>query len=180
LVIVDLPSQDRHAIYQSGHLDREVPSPLGPVRYRYHSMTDLSGFDDGSVDLVYAGQSIEHVTHDDGSVVVKEVFRILRPGGWFAMDTPNARVTRLQQEAFIDPDHKVEYTYPELADLVTGAGLEILEAKGLNYAGRSLAVGRFDAEEVAGNTGLYAAAEDCYILCLLARKPDQPRRPDQQ
>jgi SAM-dependent methyltransferase len=174
LVIVDLPSHDRHAIYRSGHLDREVTSPLGPVRYRYHSMTDLSGFEDDSVDLVYSGQSIEHVTPDDGSIVVKEVFRVLRPGGWFALDTPNARVTRLQQDAFIDPDHKVEYTYRELADLVTGAGLQVVEAKGLNYAGRSLSLGRFDADEVAGNTGLYAAAEDCYILCVIACKPDRP------
>jgi hypothetical protein len=103
---------------------------------------------------------------------MKEVFRILRPGGSLALDTPNARVTRLQQDAFIDPDHKVEYTYGELADLVTGTGFGIVDAKGLNYAGGSLAAGRFDVDEVAGNSGLYAAVEDCYILCLVARKPE--------
>lgn len=171
LVIIDLPSEDRHAIYQSSEERREVRSPLGPVKYRYHSMTDLSGFEDASVDLVYSGQSIEHVTPDDGATVLKEVFRILRPGGWFALDTPNGRVTRLQQEAFIDPDHKVEYTYGELEQLLTETGFEIVDAKGLNYAGRSLSAGRFDADEVAGNPGLYAAIEDCYILCVVTRKP---------
>ena len=30
---------------------------LGPVRYRYHSMVDLSDYADDSVDLVYSGQS---------------------------------------------------------------------------------------------------------------------------
>lgn len=171
LVIVDLPSEERHAIYRNDDGRDEVRTDLGPVRYRYHSMTDLSAFDDGSVDLVYSGQSIEHVTPEDGKVVLSEIARVLRPGGHLGVDTPNARVTRLQQEAFIDPDHKVEYRLGELVDLVTSSGLEVVEAKGLNYAGRSLAEGRFDPGEVAGNSGIFDAAEDCYILCLVCRKP---------
>jgi SAM-dependent methyltransferase len=171
LVIIDLPSADRHAIYRGNDARREVPSPLGPVRYRYHSMTDLAEFTDASVDLVYSGQSIEHVAPDEGSIVLKEVSRILRPGGHLALDTPNARVTRLQQDAFIDPDHKVEYTHEEMSDKLREAGLQIVEAKGLNYAGKSLAAGRFDPDEVAGNSGLHAAIEDCYILCYVCRKP---------
>ena len=169
--IVDLPSEERHPLYQSGMAPPEVRSPLGPVRYRYHSMTDLSDFGDLSVDLVYSGQSIEHVSADEGSVVLKEVFRILRPGGHLALDTPNARVTRLQQAEFIDPDHKVEYTSEELAAKLESVGFEILELKGLNYAGRSLATGRFDPDEIAGNCGLFSEARDCYILCCLCRKP---------
>ena len=55
-------------------------------------------------DLVYSGQSIEHVTPSDADIVIKEVARVLRPGGWFALDTPNARVTRVQQPDLIDPD----------------------------------------------------------------------------
>jgi len=171
LVIVDLPSDERHPLYQSGMAPPEVRSHLGPVRYRYHSMTDLSDFGDLSVDLVYSGQSIEHVSADEGSVVLKEVFRILRPGGHLALDTPNARVTRLQQAEFIDPDHKVEYTSEELAAKLESVGFEILELKGLNYAGRSLATGRFDPDEIAGNCGLFSEARDCYILCCLCRKP---------
>lgn len=174
LVIIDLPSDERHAIYRGADGKDVVATPLGPVRYRYHSMTDLSSFADGSVDLVYSGQSIEHVTPDDGRGVLGEVARILRPGGHLGLDTPNARVTRLQQEAFIDPDHKVEYTLEELLDLVRGAGLEPLRVEGLNYAGRSLEAGRFDLAEVSGNSGIYAAAADCYILCVVARKPGPP------
>jgi SAM-dependent methyltransferase len=171
LVIVDLPSGERHRLYQSGEAPQEVPTRLGPVRYRYHSMTDLTDFADISVDLVYSGQSIEHVTPDEAAIVLKEVFRILRPGGHFALDTPNGRVTRLQQAAFVDPDHKVEYTQQELAAKLEATGFEILEAKGLNYAGKSLADGCFDANEVAANPGLYWAGGDCYILCFVCRKP---------
>jgi predicted SAM-dependent methyltransferase len=134
-------------------------------------MSNLSGFADESVDLVYSGQSIEHVTAEEGSVVINEAFRILRPGGHLALDTPNALVTRVQQAAFIDPDHKVEYTPDELSAKLAAAGFEVIESKGLNYAGRSVEAGRFDAKEVAANSGMFEAIEDCYILCYLCRKP---------
>jgi predicted SAM-dependent methyltransferase len=171
LTIIDLHPDDRHAIYKAGLNPERVETDLGPVRYRYHSMTDLSSFADSSVDLIYSGQSIEHVTPDDGQIVLKEALRILRPGGHMAIDTPNGRLTRVQQEAFIDPDHKVEYTYPELRDLLTGAGFEIATAKGLNLGQRSVATGVFDGDEVAGHSGLFDEIEDCYILCVVARKP---------
>ena len=171
LTIVDLPPDERHEIYQAESNAQRVDSWLGPVFYRYHSMTDLSGYADESVDLVYSGQSIEHVAPEEGRKVVEQVYRVLEPGGHFALDTPNGRVTRIQQAEFIDPDHKVEYTLDELLDLVRGAGFEVAECKGTNLASQTVATGKFDADEVAGNSGLFARAEDCYLLCVVARKP---------
>ena len=46
--------------------------------------------------------------------MLSEVRRVLRPGGYLGLDTPNARVTRLQQAEFIDPDHEHEYTDAEM------------------------------------------------------------------
>ncbi len=172
LTVVDLHPDDRHVIYRAGLNPDRVDTDHGPVRYRYHSMTDLSAFADSSVELIYSGQSFEHVTREDGQVVVKEAMRVLAPGGHLALDTPNARVTRIQQAAFIDPDHKVEYTYPELRGLLVGAGFEIESAKGLNLAEHTVATGVFDADEVAGHCGLFDQIEDCYILCVVARKPE--------
>jgi Methyltransferase domain len=171
LTIIDLPSEDRHAIYRQESRPDRVETQLGPVYYRYHSMTDLSDFADASVDLVYSGQSIEHVTPADAKQVLEEVARILRPGGHVAIDTPNAEVTRLQQAEFVDPDHKVEYRLEDLRELVEGTGLQVVDCKGANYAGRSVAAGRFDLDEAAGNAGLYWAADACYLLCLVAGKP---------
>jgi len=170
LFIVDLPADDRHAIYRSDDQRREVATPLGPVRYRYHSMVDLSGFDDASIDLVYSGQSFEHVTPAEGQVVLKEVHRILRPGGQFALDTPNGRLTRLQQPEFIDPDHKVEYTWAQLRDLLESAGLTVTRAHGLNWGGPAALQGRFDPAAVAGFSGLYHDIDHSYILAAVCTK----------
>ncbi len=171
LVIVDLPSDDRHELYQRDETGADVESPKGRVRYRYHSMVDLSAYESSSFDLVYSGQSIEHVTEDDADVVLKEVHRVLRPGGALAVDTPNGRVTRLQQAEFIDPDHKVEYTHEQFVAKLDAAGFDVIEAKGLNYAGASVAAGRFVEEDAAAHRGLFDDIESCYILTYLCRKP---------
>jgi SAM-dependent methyltransferase len=170
LVVVDLPSPERHVFYQSDHYGDTVDTDQGPVSYRYHSMVDLADFADASADLVYCGQAIEHVTAEEATLMAKEVYRILAPGGCFALDTPNARLTRLQQAEFVDPDHKYEYTWPELSRLLAESGFVIDWAKGLNYGGMAAGQERFDADEVAGNCGLFDDLEDCYLLAAVARK----------
>jgi SAM-dependent methyltransferase len=171
LVVIDLPSDERNELYQEDTAHAVTQTKLGPVRYRYHSMVDLSDYADDSIDLVYSGQSIEHVPLDVADVVLAEVRRVLKPGGYLALDTPNARVTRLQQAEFIDPDHEHEYTHAELSSKLEGAGFEVAEAKGLNYAGPSLAAGRFSVEEIASARGLFRQIEDCYLLAYVCRVP---------
>jgi SAM-dependent methyltransferase len=171
LVVIDLPSDERNELYQEDTAHAVTQTKLGPVRYRYHSMVDLSDYADDSIDLVYSGQSIEHVPLDVADVVLAEVRRVLKPGGYLALDTPNARVTRLQQAEFIDPDHEHEYTHAELSSKLEGAGFEVVEAKGLNYAGPSLAAGRFSVEEIASARGLFREIEDCYLLAYVCRVP---------
>jgi predicted SAM-dependent methyltransferase len=170
LTIVDLPAADRHEIYRWDHLPTAVDSPNGPVRYAYHSMTELGAYADAGFDLVYCGQTIEHVFPEEADHVLGEIHRLLRPGGHLAVDTPNARATRAQQDEFIDPDHKVEYTHAEMVAKLERAGFVIREAKGLNYLGRALATGGFSAEETAANAGIYASPEDCYLLAYLCQK----------
>jgi hypothetical protein len=92
---------------------------------------------------------------------------VLRPGGALALDTPNGAVCRLQQEAFIDPDHEVEYTHAEISAKLEGAGFRIVRAHGLNYAGASVAAGRFDGADTARHWGLFDDPEHCYILAYL-------------
>jgi SAM-dependent methyltransferase len=171
LVVVDLPSDDRNALYQEDADRHVVETDLGAVHYHYHSMTDLSSYPDGSFDLVYSGQSIEHVPVSDADKVLAEVARVLVPGGYLGLDTPNARVCRLQQDGFIDPDHDYEYSHSEMVDKLHHAGFEVLEAKGLNHAGASLAAGAFSLTDTATHRGLFADIESCYLLSYLCRTP---------
>jgi SAM-dependent methyltransferase len=170
LVVVDLPPDERHPLYLSERFGTNQ-TDRGLVRYEYRSMADLSFAEDESVDLIYSGQSIEHVTIEDGDIVLKESFRVLRPGGFMAIDTPNGVLCRLQQPGFIDPDHKVEYTLPELRDKVTAAGFTVLTERGLNWGGASVARGVFDQAALAANRGIYYDAAGCYLLALLIQKP---------
>ena len=175
LVIVDLPSDERHPLYQDDARPSSVESPQGRVTYRYHSMTDLSSYESGTFDLVYSGQSIEHVTRREADMVLSQVRRVLKPGGFLAIDTPNSKLTRLQQDAFIDPDHKYEYSHQEMAALLRGHGFVIEQALGINYGGESVSQGLFDPEEVATKRGCFHEISDCYLLSYVCRRPTGPR-----
>ena len=175
IVIVDLPSEDRHELYQ----DDQTPahrstSPGGRVSYRYHSMIDLSSYPSGSFDMVYSGESIEHITRREAEQVLAEARRVLKPGGILALDTPNANLTRLQQEAFIDPDHKYEYRHAEMAAMLRGNGFVIERAMGINYGGESVARGVFDPTELATKRGVFDDIENCYLLAYVCRRPRHP------
>jgi SAM-dependent methyltransferase len=171
IVIVDLPSEDRHELYQDGQNLNSVDVPGGRVSYRYHSMADLSGYPSGSFDMVYSGESIEHVTRAEAERVVAEAWRVLKPGGVLALDTPNANLTRLQQEAYIDPDHKYEYRHEEMVTLLSEGGFVIERAMGINYGGVSVANGVFDQVELATKRGVFDDIDNCYLLAYVCRRP---------
>ena len=134
-------------------------------------MVDLSPYEDGSFDLVYSGQSIEHVTEADGDAVAREAFRVLAPGGWFCLDTPNGPVWRLRSEALMNEDHEIEYAAGELVAKLERAGFEVTECKGLNLMRRGVEAGVFDEAEASAHPGVFAEAEDCLLLAVVARKP---------
>ena len=87
LTIVDLPGDERHPLYRSPE-HSIVRSRLGPVTYRYHSMSDLSSYAEESFDLVYSGQSIEHVPERDADHVIREIRRLLRGSSNTRSSTP--------------------------------------------------------------------------------------------
>jgi predicted SAM-dependent methyltransferase len=171
LSIVELPREQRHELYTEicGEYDQVIETPQGPVNYVYTSMSDLSAFADGTIDLVYAGQSIEHVTVDEAKVVLREVHRVLKPGGHFCFDTPNHRVTILDPDYHVD-DHKYEYTHQEMTALLEGHGFAVREAKGIVLMNRSVREGRFIPEEAIERDRLYDDIEDCFLLYYKAQK----------
>lgn len=174
LCVVDLPVEDRHELYrQIDEVDREE-TRLGPVEYHYRSMIDLSIFSDGEFDLVYSGQSIEHVTEEEADQVLREAHRVLRPGGHLCLDTPNLAASRLQLEGtgieFVNPDHKIEYTHAELSHKLEASGFRIVAAKGLLHMPETFGTGKFCPEEMGINTGVFDEIEQCSLLAYVCQR----------
>lgn len=173
LTIVELPSDDRHELYQVGDNSPEIESHLGPVSYLYQSMVELDNIPDGSVDLVVSGQTFEHITEEEGKRLLSHIPRILSDGGHLALDTPNRAVTEIQcastGDEFINPDHKIEYTHEQMMDLFDEAGLEVVRAQGIGYMPETLATKEWLLEEQVRYVGLYDDIGASYTLAYLAR-----------
>jgi hypothetical protein len=157
LTIVDLPGGERHELYGYCASSETVES-----RYAHASFV-----------LLFSGQTIGHITEDEAKKMLAEIRRVLVPGGWFCLDTPNRRVTALQlgPDVLTNPDHKLEYTHEHLSRLLHDAGFDVVDALGLSLADESLARGDFDQAEVADKHGVYAEIADCYFLAYMCRTP---------
>lgn len=87
---------------------------------------------DRSVDVVFAGESIEHVFNVEA--FLDEVDRVLRPGGRFVVTTPNADAVlyKAHGERYChNAEHVSLMTYAELRGLVERR-FEVTVAKGFN------------------------------------------------
>jgi SAM-dependent methyltransferase len=178
ITIVDLDPNER--LYLKGGSSRRGAETVREtvthdgirVVYHYGSMSDLSPFPDESVDLVFCGESIEHVWPQVADCAISEAFRVLRPGGSFCLDTPNAELTRLQSpESLIHPEHKYEYKVEELRAKVVGAGFEIVRELGVCAMPRSRSSGTFDEREMLDGVGLCDDPRDGYLFFIEAQKP---------
>jgi len=74
-------------------------------------------FEDNSIDVVTAFQFIEHI--EKRKEFIKDVLRVLRPGGAFLITTPNAKKSLAR-----NPFHVHEYTFEEMIK-----ELKLLDAK---------------------------------------------------
>lgn len=79
-------------------------------------------FADGAFGAVLSVQSLEHVP--DGAAVLREVRRVLAPGGVAVFVTPN-RLTFGRPDEIIDPYHYVEYAPDELRALCAGVFADV-------------------------------------------------------
>ncbi|MDW8395410.1 MAG: methyltransferase domain-containing protein [Anaerolineae bacterium] len=177
ITIFDLPPDQRMFADTFKYLSAERSEwmevrPGVRVRYWHRSFVDLDGISDQSVDLVWSGETIEHVTREEARQTIREVYRVLKPGGYFCLDTPNRLVTRLQfPDRWIHPEHKYEYTPQELSQGLQEAGFEVLRMLGICPMPRSVQQQVFDVTELYVNARITDEPENCYLFYVEARKP---------
>jgi SAM-dependent methyltransferase len=165
LINVDLPPVDRHDMYRNLKMD-DVQTPNGPISTLLTSMDDLHDIPSCSVDLVWSGQSMEHITEEQGRRVCGEVLRILKPGGQFCLDTPNGLMTEIHlagSAPFIHPEHKIEYRPAHLQSLLRECGFTIVEALGVCEMIRTKRQGSIDYRDFYASAGVNTNVDGSYI-----------------
>lgn len=81
---------------------------------------------DESVSFIYSNQVLEHIHPDDVDERMREIFRILKPGGHYLCRTPNRFSGPHDISMYFDDvahgTHMREYSYKSLYKLMHGAG----------------------------------------------------------
>jgi len=170
---------DRHV-----GLEAYVPRPpdLPPeADWIANTAGDMSGVAAASIDLVFAGQTVEHLWPGELAGFLAESARVLRHGGHLVIDSPNRHLTAPLD--YSHGEHTVELTPEEAVRLVGMAGFTVTRMAGiwLTRDPRSLRVLPFDANEPDGEWSVPerlvaadALPEHSFIWWLEARRDGPP------
>jgi SAM-dependent methyltransferase len=137
----------------------------------------FDGVDDGTVDVVFAGQTTEHLWANELLGFLLESHRVLRPGGLLALDSPNRLVT--EHLLWSHGGHTIELSPDEMAELLRLAGFDPLPARGAWTCRRGDE--RFALEEGLDDPALLArrialggdSADDSFIWWINAARAER-------
>lgn len=170
IIVVDLPPNDRDPMYKNLKL-KPKKTPNGKISVHFGDMCDLSFLPDNSVDLVWSGESIEHIDEEAGKRMVREAFRVLRPGGSFCLDTPNRLITQIHTTGFIHPEHKLEYYPKQLQKLLRSSGFKIIDQRGVREMPRTHKTKEFNYADYVTGSPISRDVEASYMQYYHCVKP---------
>ncbi len=93
------------------------------IEFRQAVIPPFEGIDDNSFDTIVSFQVIEHIPNDQ--LFLREIFRMLKPGGKAIISTPNINHTLSR-----NPWHEREYTPQQLIAICSGI-FDAVEARGI-------------------------------------------------
>lgn len=170
IYIVDLPPDER--MLAACEMSQCVSYQTCDIEYVYTSMADLSYFEEGTFDLIWSGQSIEHISREDAEKVFSQAYKLLKPGGKLALDTPNRAATKLQcPTGYIHPEHKIEYYYKDLCQLLEKYNFKIIDTKGLINLSKTIETSKmeyfFDGIINADYLNNEPEKSYCFYICCM-------------
>jgi SAM-dependent methyltransferase len=136
----------------------------------------------GSVDLVFAGQTSEHLWAEELAGFLLEAHRVLTPGGLLALDSPNRLVT--EHLLWSHGGHTIELAAGEMEHLLELAGFDVETVAGVWRCvdrGRRLQLeeGLDDPMVLVRRTATGREAPDeCFVWWINARRSTRDPRPD--
>jgi SAM-dependent methyltransferase len=99
------------------------------VTWIANTAADMSEVDDGSCDLLFSGQNVEHLWPDEVVGFFIEAARVIRHGGHLVIDSPNRALTAPLN--WSHPEHTIELTLEEVSQLVSLAGFNVTKTAGI-------------------------------------------------
>jgi len=156
------------------------PDSLPPeAHWIDNPIQDMHDVSDGHADLVFAGQTVEHLWPAEFVGFLREAHRVLRPGGLLVLDSPNRELTLPM--SWYHPEHTMEFTVPEIRELVGLAGFQVTSLRGVWLCRERGSIMRLDPlpEPPEWEGRVDAArlrAEDSFVWWLEASRED--RAPD--
>ncbi len=160
-----------------------MPVDLPPyVRWLPETADHMVGVADGSLDLVFAGQTTEHLWSEELAGFLEEAHRVLGRDGLLVLDSPNRLVT--EHLHWSHGGHTVELSPDEISELVTAAGFRVESMVGIwrcELDGRVLGL-----EEGLDDPGLVVRRvltarddpDESFIWWLTARRTEEAPEPD--
>jgi SAM-dependent methyltransferase len=88
--------------------------------------TDMAGVTDGSMDVVFMSNFLEHLTREDIQGTLQECLRCLRPGGRLIILQPNIRF--LYRDYWMFPDHVTPVDDRALSELLRAIGFSAVRS----------------------------------------------------
>jgi SAM-dependent methyltransferase len=121
------------AIHGDRYITADLESPLAKVKMDIHEMP----FDDGTFDVAFCNHVMEHVADDIQSM--KEIHRVLRPGGWAIIQIPffppvadktfedDSITDPKEREKIFGQDDHVRLYGKDYPERLRSAGFEVVE-----------------------------------------------------
>jgi SAM-dependent methyltransferase len=174
IVIVDQPPAARRV--ERSSLNQESAPFLTEsgikIKYVYGDLCNLQQFSAETFDMVWCGQSIEHIPKEKVNPLLFDLGRVLRRGGRLCLDTPNRKLTSLlSPHSYIHPEHFYEYEPSELQSMIQSAGFTVVDLFAISPLPMSLRTARFCKLELLESTGLKKDDDSGFSFAVMALKP---------